>query len=63
MSSKDPAWKELGIDAPSIAEVYRAHLRQRCRGTRLGSGEGFDRRLLADADDGGRAEDSNGAGH
>jgi hypothetical protein len=20
---KDPAWKELGIDAPSIAEVYR----------------------------------------
>lgn len=22
--AKDPAWKELGIDAPSIAEVYRA---------------------------------------
>ena len=30
--AKDPVWKDLGIEAPSIAEVYRAHLRQRCRG-------------------------------
>ena len=55
---KDPAWKELGIDAPSIAEVYRAAIRKRCRRARVGSGEGFDRRLLADPDDGGRAQDS-----
>ena len=56
--AKDPVWKELGIDAPSIAEVYRSIYGKDAAGARLGSGEGFDRRLLADANDGGRAQDS-----
>ncbi len=60
--AKDPVWKELGIDAPSIAEVYRTIYRQRCRGTRMGSGESIDRRLFAHPHDGGGAQHSASAG-
>ena len=58
---KDPAWKELGIDVPSVAEVYRGLYGRDAAGPAWEAREGFDRRLLAHADDGGCAQDSPGA--
>ena len=55
---KDPVWKEIGVDVPSIAEVYPLDLRQRSVRARLGSGESARRRLLVDAYHGLLAQDT-----
>ena len=39
MLVKDPVWKEIGVDVPSIAEVYRSIYGKDAVWTRLGSGE------------------------
>ena len=63
-SSKDPVWKDLGIETPSIAEVLsRASTAKMPSGTRVGSEKSFDWRLLADPAARGRAEDTNGTGY
>ena len=59
---KDPVWKELGINRRRSLKSI-ATITAESGGSRVGSGEGFDRRLLADTDDGGRAKTSASMSH